>query len=197
MPSGTFNVALDSANSLTHKIEDFVARIVAINTRLRSLSEKVSATANVINSMSSLVIRQAKNEGISDKDIDKNAKLAEVTSKYKDRTATEPEPEVLTRRCFKDIMEAIQGAYDLFEEMSKKIDDARETLILTNNLSQRARRSVPEPVLPQSRDGQVRLDEAEKERLLLTEEKISVMEADVESRKLDLKIMFFVFESVV
>ncbi|KAK4233762.1 hypothetical protein C8A03DRAFT_38512, partial [Achaetomium macrosporum] len=189
---GTINVALDSAKSLTRKIDAFVASVEAVSLRLKSLGEKVGATATVINNINGLVVKQSRREGISDKDVTKDANLAEVKDRvWVAEKAGEKAPEVLSKKCFKDLMEAIKSADRLFDDMVKKIEAASDTLIRPQMMGRRGHRPAPEP---SGEDDKVRLDEADKERLFLTEEKIRVMELDVEARKAELNISFEVFE---
>ncbi|KAL6408711.1 hypothetical protein AUP68_07657 [Ilyonectria robusta] len=192
---GGINVALDAANNLTHRIQDFAARVEMVSLRLISVGEKAGATANLMNTINALVVKQARREGITDKDVTKEAKLPEV----KDRDwgageGKEPESEVLSRKCFKDIMEAIRGAQCLFENVTKKIEDASDTLIRPQVLSRGGYQSGPEAM---AQDDKVRLDEADKKRIFLTEKDIGYMETDIESRKTELNMMFMVFAFVV
>ncbi|KAK2601582.1 hypothetical protein QQS21_004900 [Conoideocrella luteorostrata] len=193
---GKINVALASANDLTHKIQDFASSVEKVSLRLRSVGEKVGATANVMNTINDLVVKQARRENIGEKEVTKEAKLAEVRNRdWGQGKGKEPESEVLNRRCFKNLMEAIKGANRLFSDIFKKIEDASDTLIRPQVLDRGG--PQPGPEITGEQDEKVTLDEADKERILLTERDIGYMETDIESRKTELNMMFFVFEFVV
>lgn len=161
-----------------------------VSLRLRSVGEKVGATANVINIISDLVVKQARRENIGEKEVTKEAKMDDVEKRdWGLGKGKEPESEVLSRRCFKNLMEAIEGANRLFDNIIKKIEDASDTLLRPQVLSRGGRQ--PGQV------ERVTLDEADRERVFLTEKDIGYMEMDIESRKTELNMMFFVFEFVV
>jgi hypothetical protein len=140
-----------------------------------------------------LVVKQARREGISDKDVTKDAKLNEAKG---GAWVAGKEAEVLSKKCFKDLMEAIKSTDRLFSDMRKKIEGASDTVIcppMTGG-GGAGHQSAPETT---GQDGKVRLDEADEERLFLTEERIRIMELDVEARKAELTMGFEVFEWVM
>lgn len=135
-----------------------------------------------------LVVKQAKREGISDKDVAKDAVLAEIKDTHPQEGRRR---EVLSKKCLKDLMGAIDSTERLFHDMVKKIEAASDALLRPQILSRGGQQSAPEPT---GRNNKVKLDEIEKELLFLTEEKIGVMEVDVEARKAELNINLAVFE---
>ncbi len=100
----------------------------------------------------------------------------------------------MSRKCFKDMMEAIKSTDRLFEDIIKKIQDASDTLIRPQVLSRGGEQLGPETTGP---DDKVKLTKADEERIYLTEKDIGYMGTDVESRKTELNMMFVVFEFVV
>jgi flagellar capping protein FliD len=201
---GSINVAVDSANNLTKDIHTFTATVELNLENLRSVVDKVGAIANTLDTINALVVKQALREGIEIADLKSMNKMRQ-NDESKNRDGGErPESDVLNLRCFKNLLEASEGADRLFKAISQKLKGASDAIVFPRPMNQRGSQtnmgSPQAPDQPQQKVGggpKVELSEADKARVYLTEKDIESMRNRIESHQAELHMRFIVFQFVL
>ncbi|KAI3327356.1 hypothetical protein HD806DRAFT_550879 [Xylariaceae sp. AK1471] len=196
---GTVQIVGDSATALSDDIHCFMSRVEMTTQKFRSVADKVGATATVLDTISALVEKQAKREGISltnSRDVSL-PKQDEGKEKNKEgEGGGEPESNVLSMRCFKNIIEASKRADCYFQHITEKIDKALILLQLISQGDDQTRTSPQSPVQQQQKvkRPKVEFSEADRECVFLQERDIEDMDNQVERHKTDLHMQFVVFQ---
>ncbi|KAK3986484.1 hypothetical protein QBC44DRAFT_384061 [Cladorrhinum sp. PSN332] len=201
----TINVTVESATDVTKKIQEFMTEI---DLQLDTLSDKIGATAHMLDLVITLVVKRAKRAGIQvDRDIKVPALITgqaieEGVAQRVTPKDLEEADEVLNLTAFKHIMEAGEGARRLFGHIKERIQKAKETIPKLTKLQAvqegpsgtiRGGHPQHQNTAPPSQDAKAQLSD-ENKRILLSREEVVRMEKDVDARKLELWMRVTAFD---